>query len=188
MVPRARGIPLDVPFRQLTAEQRDLIIEGDPEDDFTGVNGFFAWLERKKYKLHVRVFLSRYRGYATCPDCGGTRLRTEARAVRIQGKSITKVCKLTVTEARQFFDSLELQPEAAAIAERILQEIQQQNGEKVSQIAEGVAAAQRAQETAQQQSKLASKLAAQMATKRRQAQSKINILNSAVFTKLSNRS
>jgi len=122
---RARGIPLDVPFRQLTAEQRDLIIEGDPDDDFTGVNGFFAWLERKKYKLHVRVFLSRYRGYATCPDCGGTRLRAEARAVRIQEKSITEVCKLTVTEGRQFFDSLELEPEAAAIAERILQEIQQ---------------------------------------------------------------
>jgi excinuclease ABC subunit A len=122
---RAHGIPVDVPFRQLTSEQRDLIIEGDPDDDFTGVNAFFAWLERKKYKLHVRVFLSRYRGYATCPDCGGTRLRAEARAVRIQGKSITEVCKLTVTEARQFFDSLELPPEAAAIAERILQEIQQ---------------------------------------------------------------
>jgi excinuclease ABC subunit A len=122
---RARGIPLDVPFRQLTAEQRDLIIEGDADADFTGVNGFFAWLERKKYKLHVRVFLSRYRGYATCPDCSGTRLRAEARAVRIQGKSITEVCRLTVAEASQFFDSLELTPEAAAIAERILQEIRQ---------------------------------------------------------------
>ena len=122
---RSRGIPVDVPFRQLTAEQRDAIVEGDEDADFPGVNGFFAWLERKKYKLHVRVFLSRYRGYATCPDCGGTRLRPEARAVRINGKSITEVCALTVTEARQFFDSLELAPEAAAIAERILQEIQQ---------------------------------------------------------------
>ena len=122
---RARAIPLDVPFRQLTAEQRDAIIEGDSDAGFPGVNGFFAWLERKKYKLHVRVFLSRYRGYATCPDCGGSRLRAEARAVRIQGKSITEVCSLTVTQARQFFDSLELTPEAAAIAERILQEIQQ---------------------------------------------------------------
>src|SRR4029077_9609560 len=75
--------------------------------------------------LHVRVFLSRYRGYATCLECGGTRLRAEARAVRIQGKSITEVCSLTVAEARQFFDSLDLPPEAAAIAERILQEIQQ---------------------------------------------------------------
>jgi excinuclease ABC subunit A len=122
---RARGIPLDVPFRQLTSEQRDLIIEGDRDAGYPGVNGFFAWLERKKYKLHVRVFLSRYRGYATCPDCGGTRLRAEARAVRINGKSITEVCALTVTQARQFFDSLELAPEAAAIAERILLEIQQ---------------------------------------------------------------
>jgi excinuclease ABC subunit A len=122
---RARGIPLDLPFRQLTAEQRDAIIEGDRDAGFPGVNGFFAWLERKKYKLHVRVFLSRYRGYATCPDCGGTRLRAEARAVRISGKSITEVCALTVADARQFFDSLELAPEAAAIAERILQEIQQ---------------------------------------------------------------
>jgi len=122
---RSRGIPLDVPFRQLTPEQRDAIIEGHRDAGFPGVNGFFSWLERKKYKLHVRVFLSRYRGYATCPDCGGTRLRAEARAVRIHGKSITEVCSLTVAEARQFFDSLELAPEAAAIAERILQEIQQ---------------------------------------------------------------
>jgi excinuclease ABC subunit A len=122
---RSRGIPLDVPFRQLTAEQRDSIIDGDEEAGFTGVKGFFAWLERKKYKLHVRVFLSRYRGYATCPDCGGTRLRAEARAVRVGGKSITEVCSLTVAEARHFFDSLELTPEAAAIAERILQEVQQ---------------------------------------------------------------
>ena len=82
------------------------------------MNGFFAWLERKKYKLHVRVFLSRYRGYATCPDCGGTRLRPEARAVRIAGKSITEVCAMTVAEARQFFDSLELGAEQAAIADK----------------------------------------------------------------------
>jgi len=122
---RARGIPLDVPFRQLTAEQKEIIVEGDRDAGFPGVKGFFSWLERKKYKLHVRVFLSRYRGYATCPDCGGTRLRAEARAVRIHGKSITEVCSLTVAEARQFFDSIELAPEAAAIAERILLEIHQ---------------------------------------------------------------
>jgi len=76
---RGRGIPLTVPWRQLTAEQRRLVLEGDPENDFEGVKGFFNWLERKKYKLHVRVFLSRYRGYATCPDCSGTRLRRRDR-------------------------------------------------------------------------------------------------------------
>jgi excinuclease ABC subunit A len=122
---RGRGIPLDLPFRQLTPEQRDAIMEGDSDSGFPGVKGFFSWLERKKYKLHVRVFLSRYRGYATCPECAGTRLRAEARAVHVQGKSITEVCSLTVADARQFFDSVELSPEQAAIAERILQEIQQ---------------------------------------------------------------
>jgi excinuclease ABC subunit A len=122
---RSRGIPLDVPFRQLTTEQRNLIVEGDTSASFPGVNGFFAWLERKKYKLHVRVFLSRYRGYATCPECGGTRLRAEARAVRIAGKSITEACGMTVAQALQFFTTLELGTEQAAIADRILEEIRQ---------------------------------------------------------------
>ena len=122
---RARGIPLDIPYRQLTAEQRNDILEGEPDGDFPGVKGFFAWLERKKYKLHVRVFLSRYRGYATCPECRGTRLRPEARAVRIGGKSITETCAMTVSEARKFLDSLELEPQQAAIADKILEEVRQ---------------------------------------------------------------
>ncbi len=122
---RARGIPLDVPYRQLTAEQRNDILEGDPDGDFPGVKGFFAWLERKKYKLHVRVFLSRYRGYARCPECSGTRLRPEARAVRIGGKSITETCAMTVSDARRFLDSLALEPQQAAIADKILEEVRQ---------------------------------------------------------------
>ena len=90
---------------------------------FEGVKGFFTYLERKKYKLHVRVFLSRYRGYATCPECGGTRLRPEARAVRVAGKSITEICKLTVKEARVFFGTLQLTPSQAEIADKILDEV-----------------------------------------------------------------
>ena len=74
------------PSGNLTVAQQNQIIEGDPKSDYVGVNGFFQWLERKKYKLHVRVFLSRYRGYALCPDCNGSRLRAEARAVRVSGK------------------------------------------------------------------------------------------------------
>ncbi len=120
---RERGIAINVPWRQLTAEQRRLVLEGDPENDYEGVKGFFQWLERKKYKLHVRVFLSRYRGYATCPECGGTRLRAEARAVRITGKSITDVCKFTVKEARAFFSSLQLSEAQLKIADKILEEI-----------------------------------------------------------------
>ena len=120
---RGRGIPTNLPWRQLAAEQRRLILEGDPESDYKGVKGFFSWLERKKYKLHVRVFLSRFRGYATCPDCGGTRLRAEARAVRVAGKAITEVCKLTVKEARTFFATLQLSEGHLKIADRILEEI-----------------------------------------------------------------
>ncbi len=120
---RSRGVPTRTPWRQLTAEQRRLVLEGDPENDFDGVKGFFAWLERKKYKLHVRVFLSRYRGYATCPDCGGTRLRAEARAVRVAGKPITEVCRLTVKEARVFFSELQLTEAQRTVADRIFEEI-----------------------------------------------------------------
>ena len=120
---RGRGIPLNVPWRQLTAEHRRLVLEGDPENEYEGVKGFFNWLERKKYKLHVRVFLSRYRGYATCPDCGGTRLRPEARAVRVASRSITEICKLTVKEARAFFSTLSLSESQTKVAEKILEEI-----------------------------------------------------------------
>ena len=120
---RGRGIPTNVPWRQLTAEQRRLILEGDPENEYEGVKGFFNLLERKKYKLHVRVFLSRFRGYARCPECEGTRLRAEARAVRVAGKAITEVCKLTVKEARAFFSTLQLSEGHLKIADRILEEI-----------------------------------------------------------------
>ena len=122
---RANGIPLHTPFRDLSAQQRAMILQGDPAAGFAGVKGFFDWLERKKYKLHVRVFLSRYRGYATCPECRGSRLREEARAVRIEGKPITEACAMTVAEARGFFDGLRLNDEQAQIAEKILEEIQQ---------------------------------------------------------------
>ena len=120
---RTRDISTNIAWRHLTAEQRKLILEGDPENDFDGVKGFFTWLERKKYKLHVRVFLSRYRGYATCPECGGTRLRAEARAVRVAGRSITEICALTVKEARTFFGGLHLTEAQTKIADKIFEEV-----------------------------------------------------------------
>jgi excinuclease ABC subunit A len=122
---RSKGIPLDEPYRNLSTDHRARILDGDPPAGFSGVKGFFKWLERKKYKLHIRVFLSRYRGYATCPDCGGTRLRAEARAVLVQNKPITDVCALSVTQARLFFDSLELSPAHTKIADRVLEEVRQ---------------------------------------------------------------
>ena len=73
--------------------------------------------------MHIRVFLSRYRGYRSCPDCGGGRLRAEARDVRVGGRTIDAVCGLTVAEARAFFDDLELTAKEAAIVDRITREI-----------------------------------------------------------------
>ncbi len=115
------AIPLDVPWNQLTEEQRRIVTEGDGE--FRGIRGFFNWLERKKYKVHVRVFLSRYRGYLTCPECKGTRLRREARDVRIGGRTIDQVSALTVSHAQAFFGGLELGEQDAAIADKVLKEI-----------------------------------------------------------------
>ena len=120
---RQAKIPTDVPWADLEPEQQRLIIEGD--DRFSGVRGFFAYLERKKYKLHVRVFLSRYRGYSLCSDCNGARLRTEARQVKINGKNICEVCHFTVEEAGKFFSELQLTEQEAEIAGKLLQEIQE---------------------------------------------------------------
>ena len=97
----------------------------DGHGSFLGVHGFFAFLERKKYKLHVRVMLSKYRGYAECPECKGTRLRAEARAVRINGLNICEVSALTIREAHHLFEGLTLTPQQQEIAGGILVEIQQ---------------------------------------------------------------
>ena len=118
---RSRSIPMDVPWEELSHDQQRLVIEGDRT--FEGVTGFFAYLERKKYKLHVRVFLSRYRGYAVCSTCGGSRLRLEARQVKINGRNICEVCALTVEGAAQFFDSLKLTKQESDIAGKVLEEV-----------------------------------------------------------------
>jgi excinuclease ABC subunit A len=120
------GIPLDVAWADLSPEHKRLVVEGGR--GFLGVRGFFQYLERKKYKLHVRVFLSRYRGYSTCSECGGARLRREARLVKIDGKNICEVCAMTVEQAVAFFKIVELRPQEAGIAERLLEEISSRLG------------------------------------------------------------
>jgi excinuclease ABC subunit A len=120
------GLRLDVPWSQLTDEEKRFVIEGD--GDYEGIKGFFRWLERKKYKVHVRVFLSRYRGYLTCPECGGARLRREARDVKVGGQTIDQICALTVREADRFFDAISLSDKEAAIADKVLREIRKRLG------------------------------------------------------------
>jgi excinuclease ABC subunit A len=118
---KSEKISLTVPFAQLSRADQQAIIEG--RKGWGGVRGFFDWLETKKYKLHVRVFLSKYRGYTLCPDCGGGRLRQEARDVKVGTATLPEVCGLAIKDAAVFFDTLNLSTEQTAIAERILFEI-----------------------------------------------------------------
>ena len=114
-------ISLDTPFGELPKAEQGAIIEG--KGHWAGVRGFFEWLETKKYKLHIRVFLSRYRGYTLCPDCNGGRLRQEARDVRVGGRTLPEVCALSIKDAATFFETLELSTEQAAISDRVLYEV-----------------------------------------------------------------
>ena len=119
---RKRGIPTDVPFSRLTPPQRDFIMDGDGE--WYGVKGFFDWLQTRKYKVQVRVFLSRYRKYVACPTCRQTRLNPQALSVKVGGLSIGDAVRLTVQEAQAFFSGLVLPPAEARVAEKLLAEIQ----------------------------------------------------------------
>ncbi len=126
-IAKQHAIPLDVPWMEMEPGDQALVLNG--HGSFIGVHGFFALMERKKYKLHVRVMLSKYRGYAVCPDCKGHRLRAEARAVRLgTGPDAVNICEaaaLTITAAHRFFSQLKLSPEQHEIAGSILHEVHQ---------------------------------------------------------------
>ena len=122
-----KRVRLDVPWSELDDDEKRFVIDGDG-GGWEGVKGFFRWLERKKYKVHVRVFLSRYRGYLTCPECGGARLRREARDVRVGDRTIDVVCGLTVKDADRFFASLTLSEKDLAVADKVLREIRKRLG------------------------------------------------------------
>ncbi len=106
-----------VPYADLTAEERKIVREA--------VFAFFKEVEQKKYKVHVRVFLARYRGYAECPECGGSRLRREAVNIRLSGATIADVNRMNIAEAAAFFESMTLRPEQRKVADKVLVEIRQ---------------------------------------------------------------
>ena len=114
--------PIHKPFHELSADQKQLLWTGNRY--FKGLNRFFKYLEEKSYKIQYRVMLSRYRGKTTCPDCRGTRLRKDVNYVKAGGKSITDLVLMPVNDCLRFFESLELDKHDAAIAKRLLTEIQ----------------------------------------------------------------
>ncbi len=116
------GIPVDVPWGELEDWQKDAVFEGT--EHFYGVMDYFNWLESRKYRLHVRVLLSRYRTYLPCPECNGTRLCREALAVKVCGRNIAEVSGMSIERAHHFFhEEVELSAYEQKISELLLREI-----------------------------------------------------------------
>ncbi len=125
---RRAGLPDDVPYADLPDESRRLVWDGEPggrkdwKRKWYGVAGFFEWLESRTYRMHVRVFLSRYRSYGTCADCGGSRLKAEARLFRLGGRSLPEVEALPVAEAERAFREWSV-PGKDPASEQLLHEV-----------------------------------------------------------------
>jgi excinuclease ABC subunit A len=122
------SLPVDVPFKRLTPEQLKIVIEGVPERKFGGLNGFFDWLERKKYKMHVRVFLSRWRSYRECPTCHGARLKPDALAWRVGEKNMADIAGLKVADAIHFFNEVELTEWQRSVGRTMLEQVRSRLG------------------------------------------------------------
>ena len=118
------GIPADKPYEKLSFKQKEIVWKGTSDGRYEGIWPFFAEIEKEAgYKMHYRVFLSRYRGYATCPDCEGSRLNPDARLVRVSGRHISEVARMNIADASDFFRNLNISPFDRKVAEVVLQEI-----------------------------------------------------------------
>ena len=129
---KKHGIDIDKPYSRLTKEEKRKLFKGT--GDFEGIDDYFTYLESKRYKLHVRVFLSRYRSPSTCPSCKGTRLRPEALNVKIKsvamekGLNIYELCSMPAGELYRWFSSLKLREFEQGVAKDILKQIEMKLG------------------------------------------------------------
>ena len=132
------GVDLDVPYTLLPEDSKTLVWAG--KGDYVGVDGFFAYLRKKQYKMHYRIFAARFRGYTRCPACDGYRLRPQAIHVKLRGPAlgtdgdvpqwthIGEIAELTTADALAFFDAVELTDHDTEVAGRILDEIRKRLG------------------------------------------------------------
>jgi excinuclease ABC subunit A len=123
---KCRRVDPTKPYSELSAEERRWIYEGD--DNFTGIKGFFEEVEGYRYKLHVRVFLSRYRSQSPCPSCRGARLKPEALSVRVGGLTIAELSEMTIEEAARALGQLRLSALEATLASEVLKQLQAKLG------------------------------------------------------------
>ncbi len=115
--------PIHRPYIELTQSEKDLLWNGK-DNKVQGINHFFQMLEENQYKIQYRVMLARYRGKTTCPHCKGSKLKAQALYVKVGGKGIDELVQMPVTELQTFFGNLTLSPTDAAVAQRLLTEIQ----------------------------------------------------------------
>ena len=121
---KERGIDIKYPFEDLSEDEQEWIYYGDrksanltPEEleslwqsgDWYGVKGFFDWMETKAYKMHVRIFLSRYRSYTTCDACRGKRLQPESLCFKVDGKTLPELWSLSIADLLLWFSNLNSQ-------------------------------------------------------------------------------
>lgn len=118
---RRHRIPIQKPFDELEPKQKEILLFGRGE--FIGLKGFFDWMEGKRYKVHYRVFLSKYRAYTPCPSCQESRLKEEALYVRLAGQTIFQLCLKPVSDLQEFFSTLRLTEFQKRVGERLLKEI-----------------------------------------------------------------
>jgi excinuclease ABC subunit A len=120
-----KGVMFDFPihraYKDLSPDEKQLLWTGN--EYFNGLTDFFKYLEEKSYKIQYRVMASRYRGKTTCPDCSGSRVRQDAKYVKIQGKHISELLLLPIKDLHAFFKDIKLTAAESKIAERILLEI-----------------------------------------------------------------
>jgi excinuclease ABC subunit A len=119
-------IPTQKAFEDLPPHQKDILING--KGKFIGLKGFFEWMEGKRYKVHYRVFLSKYRAYTPCPTCHNTRLKEEALYVLLAGKNISELCDMPISDLQIFFKDLPIRDFQKKVGERLLKEMNDRIG------------------------------------------------------------
>ena len=124
---KKRKIPINVPWKNLTQAQREWVIEGEgawDEGKWYGIKRFFAWLETKSYKMHIRVLLSRYRAYQVCPECDGARLKADAMLWRLGDEfTVHHIMQLPIDQLQDLFDTLHIPGSLDEAAQMVFQEI-----------------------------------------------------------------
>lgn len=116
-------IPTETPWHKLSKKHKKFVLEGDEKSDYFSVKDFFDYLQRKTYKMHVRVFLAKYRGFEDCPTCHATRLKSDALNVFVEGKNIAEVLDLNLDALYQFLRDLKLTEDQKSRSESVYLEI-----------------------------------------------------------------